>query len=157
MTRQCMFMLLFPSCLCSRTRRLMLQQCSTISLACQVTGCTFCLRREQKNMVPSLSTLSPHLPCSLPLSISLFLWPQAFLTPQDKFYKRDNCHLQSLTACRHIQFSLVSIFCFWRKREKTQFGYVAEVNKIQCSLWGRFVSSHKVNTKEQQLDPPVSS
>lgn len=53
---------LFPSCLCSRTSRRMLQRWSAISPACQVTSCTRCLRREQnKNTVPSLSMSSSPL------------------------------------------------------------------------------------------------
>ncbi len=71
-TKRCVFMPLFSSCLCSRTGRLMLQQRSTILLACQVTGCTLCLRRDKRRTWSPLCLCS-RLPCSLslPLFVSL--------------------------------------------------------------------------------------
>lgn len=120
MTRQCMFMLLFPSCLCGRTRRLMLQQCSTISLACQVTSCTSCLGREQKkNMALSLSTVCPHLPCSFSLPLSLFLWPQAFLPLQVyKFYNVPPAILNVWLPADTDGFDFFVNFCFWRTEHR---------------------------------------
>lgn len=151
-TRECSaanvacFTLLLSSCLGSRTSRLMVQQWSTISLACQVTRCTQRLRRERERANErtrlSLCLCPRPPPRSLPL-------PQAFLPPQvRKVLQSAARYLQTFLLPADTMSFLRCLTCVII----TQSGGVNEVNRIQCSsvkhdrLQRRSVSGCKVNT-----------